>query len=110
MKITKLENCGNSPKNIFLEEFAIEILKQNVEFINEHSNSDLKIMDILDDNNFNFSEVEIIYSISHGKVGTVLFEGINNGVRRLYSFHFIFATLKFNKVATFYVTSGDVLA
>ena len=50
MKITKLENCGNSPKNIFLEEFAIEILKRNVEFIKEHSNYDLKIMDIIDIN------------------------------------------------------------
>ena len=84
MKITRSKNCGNSPKNGFVENFSISLIKSDLESLAHWVTDDVewKIGDeseIIGKANFleevqkrrlsNLLSITIMHVVSHGKVG-----------------------------------------
>ena len=82
MNISKPDNCGNSPKNAFLEDFIYALLNHEpykeklaenakIEILGANAPGNLETLTTLVENTQDLAEVQILDAISHGKKGAV---------------------------------------
>ncbi len=77
MKITKSADCGNSPKNLLVQEICIAYVNHDSKFFERYIEDDAITRNIVHErtaeksNDSKIREVRIIHPISHGKSGAV---------------------------------------
>jgi hypothetical protein len=86
MKVTFPEDCGNSPKNLFVKDFSIALASGDLEHIQERISDDIHwilpgegeckgktefLHRLKQERNTMVSEMEIFHAFTHGKAGAV---------------------------------------
>ena len=115
MDVIRGENCGNSPKNLFIEQVEIAFCSGNVEFLHEAVKAEIqweivgecsiKGAEALAQSALEMTsaapviELNIEYAFTHGKAGAV------SGMRR----HADGRILKFCTIYTFTSVKGDLI-
>ncbi len=105
MKVILPEYIGHSPKNKFLEMWVFDYLT-NPELLRDKTNGNLRLKKL------NFSKdthINILYGISHGKVGSVLLKVFEREKNYFMSFHLEFETFKAEKISSCIITSEEGL-
>lgn len=69
MKIIRSGECGNSPKNKFVEDYTLALIEKDIDYIVKHSTTDIIIPTI---DLPKCKELVIVFAISHGRYGSAL--------------------------------------
>ena len=106
MMIIKPDHCGNSPKNIFIEDFVFALFNHQefkdkildnaiIEIIGLRDGHDLHSLLDLFDKSFDIDVITIFAAVSHGKKGAVDMEiKMRNGSSKNIGIFIEFKTLK----------------
>jgi hypothetical protein len=113
MKVHPSPDCGNSPKNRFVEEVAAAIVVGDVEFLARHAVEDVRWIrpgrpDLVgtaqlangSEGRRKGYELRIHHVVSHGKIGAANGEVAGDGWKAAFCHVLVFATAKADRVAS----------
>jgi len=92
MKIKRSGECGNSPKNAFVEDFVLDLLAGKT--LSERVADAAELPGVPNDP----SEIEITHAISHGKIGAANGAVRAGGVKMPFAVFIEFSSAKATKV------------
>jgi hypothetical protein len=93
MKVTRSGECGNSPKNAFVEDFIIALVLSDDP--GDRLSQDAQLPDIGLEN---ATSLTILHAISHGRIGAANGEAVVNGETVAFAFVLEFTSTKGNCV------------
>lgn len=115
IEINKSQNCGNSPKNIFAQEFAIALSRRDTHFLLDNTSDDVLLTIVgerdirgkpalekfIEDTDIgDLAAITIQHVVTHGKAGSVNGSRIyRGGGREAFCDVYEFTNAKGNKIA-----------